>query len=99
MPGMMDNLSTINSLLSTLIALFVIGAVSTVSYFGYAKYNAGTQEAQTRARELAEAQSTLLKVKKDLAAAGAELVEKDAKIEQQVAEISTLNKEVDRLKT
>lgn len=99
MPGMMENLSTVNSFLRTLIALFAIGAVSVVSYFGYATYNAGSIEAKTRARELAEAQSSLLKVKKDLELADAELVRKDAKIQEQTAEISKLNIEVDRLET
>ena len=51
MPGMMENLSTINSFLRTLIALAAIGAVSVVSYFGYAKFNSSTIEAETRARE------------------------------------------------
>jgi hypothetical protein len=96
---MMENLSTVNSFLRTLIALFAIGAVSVVSYFGYATYNAGSIEAKTRARELAEAQSSLLKVKKDLELADAELVRKDAKIQEQTAEISKLNIEVDRLET
>ncbi len=99
MPGMMENLSTVNSFLRTLIAIVVVGAVSAVSYFGYAKYNSGTIEAQTRARELAEAQASLLKVKKDLAAAGIELVQKDAKIQEQVAKIAELDKEVQRLET
>ncbi|MCI0361419.1 MAG: hypothetical protein L0211_23295 [Planctomycetaceae bacterium] len=99
MPGMMDNLSTINSFLRTLIALAVIGAVSVVSYFGYAKFNASSIEAETRARELQEAQASLLEVKRDLQAAGVALQEKDAKIEAQVAEISQLNQQVQKLET
>jgi len=99
MPGMMENLSTVNSFLRTLIAIVVVGAVSAVSYFGYAKFNAGTIEAETRTRELKEAQARLTQVKKDLEAAGVELQQKDAKIQQQVAEISLLNKEVEKLET
>ncbi len=99
MPGMMENISTVNSFLRTLIAIFAIGAVSAVSYFGYAKFNAGTIEAETRARELKEAQASLLEMKKELAAAAALLAQKDVKIQEQVAEISTLNKEVQRLET
>ena len=99
MPGMMENLSTINSFLRTLLAIVVIGAVSTVSYFGYAKFNSSSIEAQTRARELKEAEARLTQVKRDLEAAGVELQQKDAKIQQQVAEISVLNKEVEKLET
>jgi hypothetical protein len=99
MPGMMENLSTINSFLRTLIAVVVIGAVSAVSYFGYAKFNSSTIEAETRARELKEAEARLTQVKRDLEAAGVELQQKDAKIQLQVAEISVLNKEVEKLET
>src|SRR5262245_18944919 len=99
MPGMMENLSTINSFLRTLIALAAIGAVSVVSYFGYAKFNSSTIEAETRARELKEAQARLTEAKRDLEAASIALLQKDAKIEQQVAEISQLNQQVQKLET
>jgi len=99
MPGMMENLSTINSFLRTLIALAAIGAISAVSYFGYAKFNSNAIEAETRARELKEAQDRLTEIKRDLQAAGIALQQKDAKIEEQVAEISQLNQEVQKLET
>jgi len=99
MPGMMENLSAINSFLRTLIAIVVIGAVSAVSYFGYAKFNSSSIEAETRARELKEAEARLTQVKRDLVAAGVELQQKDAKIQAQVAEISQLNQQVVKLET
>lgn len=40
MPGMMENLSTVNSFLRTLIALVVLGAIGTAGYFGYDAYTA-----------------------------------------------------------
>jgi hypothetical protein len=99
MAGMMENLSTLNSFLRTLIALVVIGAVSALGYFGYNKYNANGIEAESRARQLKEAEARLTQVKQDLEAASFEIQQKEAKIQEQVAAISKLNKEVEKLET
>src|SRR4030095_2386304 len=99
MPGMMENLSTFNSFLRTLIALAAIGAISAVSYFGYAKFNSSAIEAETLAHPLREAQDRLTEIKRALQAAGIALQQKDAKIEEQVAEISQLNQQVQKLET
>ena len=40
MPGVMDNLSKINSFIRTLLASIVVGVIGVGSYFGYQTYNA-----------------------------------------------------------
>ena len=99
MAGMMDGLSTVNSLLRTLLAIVVVGAIGVAGWFGYTTYNAGDIEARAKARELAEANDKLLKAQGDLKAAAAELEQKNARIQEQDAAIAELNQEVERLET
>lgn len=99
MPGMMENLSTVNSFLRTLIAMVVIGALSVVSWFGYTKFNAADITAREKAKELAEANDKLLRVQKDLDAAAADIAQKTVRIEEQATEIKSLGEKVDRLQT
>jgi hypothetical protein len=96
---MMENLSTVNSFLRTLIALAVIGGLSTAGYYGYATYNAKEIEAQAKAKELAEAQGKLNKAAQDLAAAAAEIEQKNVRIQEQSAEITQLGRELEKVET
>ena len=56
MPGVMQNLSAINSFLRTLLAIVVVGGAGTAGWYGYTTFNAKEIETrkQTRAREEAE---------------------------------------------
>ncbi|MEX2173975.1 MAG: hypothetical protein WD872_06400 [Pirellulaceae bacterium] len=99
MPGMMDNLSTLNSFLRTMLALVVIGGVSLAGYYGYSTYNARDIDAKAKAKQLADAQVKLDQVQQDLDSAAAEIVQKAARIEEQDTQISALNEEVDKLET
>lgn len=98
MPGMMENISTVNSFLRTLIAMVVIGVLSVVSWFGYTKFNAADIAAREKAKELAEANDKLLRVQHDLDAASADIAQKTAHIAEQATEIKSLNQQVDKLK-
>lgn len=99
MPGVMENLSTVNSFLRTVIAIVVIGGLGVGGWYGYTTYNAKEFEARDKARLLAETNEKLVSVQRSLDAASAEIVEKNARIEQQTTEIADLNKQVDKLKT
>jgi hypothetical protein len=99
MPGMMDNLSTVNSFLRTMIALVVIGGLGVGGWYGYTTYNAKEFEARDKAKQLAEANDKLLQVKHELDAASADIQQKAARIQEQETEIKTLNEEVDKLET
>jgi outer membrane murein-binding lipoprotein Lpp len=97
MPGMMENVSTVNSFLRTLIAMVVLGGAGVAGWFGYNTYNAKEIEARAQAKELADATEKLTKAQNDLAAASAEIEQKNATIEEQEAAIQQLNVEVDKL--
>jgi outer membrane murein-binding lipoprotein Lpp len=99
MPGLMENVSTVNSFLRTLLAMVVIGALGFGGWFGYTTFNAKEIEARTKAKELAEANDKLLRVQHDLDAAAADIAVKSARIEEQATEIKTLNEQVDKLET
>jgi hypothetical protein len=95
----MENLSTVNSFLRTLIALVVIGGAGAAGWYGYTTYNAKEFEARAKAKELAEANDKLFRVQQDLDAAAAEIVQKSARIQEQDFEIKDLNQQVDKLET
>jgi multidrug efflux pump subunit AcrA (membrane-fusion protein) len=97
MPGMMQGISTINSLLRTLLAIVVVGGAGTAGWYGYTTYNAKDIEArkQIRAREdaeqaLAQAKSRLTQAEADVASREAELVVKNAEIDKLNANIKKL---------
>jgi DNA-binding transcriptional MerR regulator len=97
MPGMMDNVSTVNSVLRTLIALVVLGAVAAAGYLGYTTYHAADIEAKQRFKELEETQVALRGVRDELESARANLAAQAEQIRQKDAEISELNEQVKRL--
>jgi hypothetical protein len=99
MPGMMENLSTLNSFLRTLIALVVVGGVGTAGWYGYSTYSAKEIEARQKAKELADANDKLTKARQDRDAAQAEAARKAEEIRQKDAEIAVLNENVDKLET
>lgn len=99
MPGVMDNLATINSFLRTLMGLVLLGAVSVAGYFGYTSFNARDLEAKRHAQALANAEQTLADTKQRLTKAEADVASKVAELETKNAEIVKLNADVDRLET
>jgi hypothetical protein len=99
MAGMMENLSTLNSFLRTLIALVVIGGLGTAGWYGYTTYNANEIEARKRANELTAANQKLTKVQQELEAAHADVIRKSETIRQKDVEITELNEDIDKLET
>jgi hypothetical protein len=99
MARMMENVSTINSFLRTVIAIVVLGGAGTAGWLGYTTYNAKEIEAQKKAKELAAANDRLVKIEGDLAAAQTDIREKAIQIEEQSIAIEQLNTEVKRLET
>ena len=84
MPGFMENVSTVNSLIRTMMALVVVGGAGFGGLFAYRALNEG-DETETR---LKEAEKNLEDVK-------AELATKSEKILQQEGEIVELNETID----
>ena len=92
MPGFMENISTLNSFVRTLLAVIVLGGVGGGGWYAYYKYNAKEFEAQEKATKLAEATKKLEDAEADIAAKAKLIQEKDTKI-------STLNKDIEKLRT
>src|SRR2546429_615219 len=92
MPGFMENLSTFNSFIRTLIAVLVLGGVGGGSWYAYYKYNAKDFEAQTKARELADANKKLQDAQADVEAKAKIIQQKDTKIAE-------LNRDIEKLHT
>jgi len=99
MPGMMENLSTINSFLRTLIGIIVLGGVGAAGYFGYTSYNAQEFAAKKQALALAEAEQTLADTKSRLTKAEAEVASKIAELETKNVQIAQLNENIEKLET
>jgi len=92
MPGFMENISTLNSFVRTVLAVVVLGGVGGGGWYAYYKYNAKEFEAQEKATKLAEATKKLEDAEADIAAKAKLIQEKDTKI-------STLNKDIEKLRT
>ncbi|WP_425614319.1 hypothetical protein NA78x_004186 [Anatilimnocola sp. NA78] len=99
MPSTMENLSTINSFIRTVLATVLLGAVGVASWFGYTVFNQNEIAARKSAEELRAANEQLEVTKRNLDAAAAEIVVKDGTIKEQVVKIDALNKDVERLET
>lgn len=99
MASTMESISTINSFLRTILAMFVIGAISVGSWFGYQTYNKHDIAARKSVEELATATKELEASKKSLEAKTAELALKTQQIQEQEIQIATLKQDVDRLAT
>ena len=98
MPGFMENVSTVNSLVRTILALVVVGAAGLGGLFAYRTYNEG-DKAQSR---LEEAEKQLDDVKAKLQTKSEqlndklqELTQKNKKIQQQEGQIVELNETID----
>ncbi len=92
MPGFMENVSTLNSFVRTVLAVVVLGGVGGGSWYAYYKYNAKEFEAQDKAAKLAEANQKLEDAQADIASKVKLIQEKDTRI-------STLNKDIEKLRT
>lgn len=99
MASTMEGISTINSFLRTILAMFVVGAISVGSWFGYQTYNKHDIAARKSAEELATATKELEASKKNLEAKTAELAVKTQQIQEQEIQIASLKQDVDRLAT
>jgi hypothetical protein len=99
MPGMMEGVRAINSFLRTLLAVVVVGAAGTASWYGYTSYNAKDLEAQKRVKDLDEAKKTLSETQDRLVKAEGEVAARVAELVQKNAEIAKLNEHVEKLQT
>lgn len=92
MPGFIENLSTLNSFVRTVLAVIVLGGVGSGGWYAYYKYNAKEFEAQDKAQKLADAT-------KKLEDAHAKLAAKEKIIQQRDVKITELNKDIEKLHT
>jgi hypothetical protein len=95
MASTMESISTINSFLRTLLALFVLGGLSVAGWYGYSAYN----EKERAGEKLVEANNRLDEAKKSLEAATEDLLKKNEEIAKQQMQIDKLNVAVDKLET
>lgn len=88
MPGMMENLSTVNSFLRTVIAIVVLGALSTAAYFGYDAYTAKERAAEE-----------LVAARDQLKLAEAEVARRDEQIDKLNQDVADLKVTIEKLET
>lgn len=88
MPGMMENLSTVNSFLRTLIALVVLGAVGTAGYVGYDAYTAKERAAEA-----------LVAARDQLKLAESEVARRDEQILKLNQDVADLKVTIEKLET
>ena len=89
MPGIIESLSTLNSIVRTALALVAVGILGTAGYYGYRIFNANDlalkekdeQLANVRG-ELAEAELTVKRQDEQISVMAVEIKEKDATIEK-----------------
>jgi hypothetical protein len=99
MPSTMENISTINSFMRTLLAVVVLGAASVAGWFGYSTYYKNEIAAEKSAEELAATAKELEASKKDLEAKTVEIAQKTLLLQEQEVQIANLSKDVERLET
>ena len=92
MPGFMENVSTLNSFVRTVLAVLVLGGLGGGGWYAYYKYNAKEFEAQDKAQKLADATKKLQDAQADLEAKAKIIQQKDVKITE-------LNKDIEKLHT
>lgn len=97
MPTMMENVSTLNSFLRTLLMMVVLGALTVGGWFGYNTYNAADLERRKQAQALADAETQLKTLGQDLASARQEIAVKAEELIQKEARISELGEDIERL--
>ena len=99
MPSTMENISTINSFMRTILAMILLGAVGVGSYFGYRTYNKNEIAARQSALKLEEAEQLLEKSQQEVAVKAAEIAEKTKQLQEQEVQIASLAKDVEKLQT
>jgi hypothetical protein len=99
MPSTMENISTINSFIRTVLATIVIGVAGVAGWFGYSTYNKNEIAARKSATELAKANEQLELTKKDVEAKAAEIAQKTQLLQEKEVQIAALSKDVERLET
>lgn len=99
MPSTMENISTINSFIRTVLATIVIGVAGVAGWFGYSTYNKNEIAARKSADQLAKANEQLELTKKDVEAKTAEIAQKTQLLQEQEVQIAALSKDVERLET
>lgn len=89
MPGVIESLSTINSLIRTLLAIIAVAAIAYGAWFGYRTYNKSDLALKAKQQELTEArakidsqQEMLQQKDEQIDSLHEDLKEKDKKIEQ-----------------
>lgn len=87
MPGVIDSLSTINSLIRTALAVAAVGLVAVAGWYGYRSYNSHDMALQEKAEELAAVRSKL-----DIQTH--QLRENQMLLRKREGEIQTLNKDL-----
>lgn len=95
----MENISTVNSFLRTILATIVLAAVGIGGYFGYNTYNKNEIAARKSAAELDKANQALELTRQEVAAKAAEIAEKTKQLQEKEVQIVALTKDVERLET
>ena len=91
MPGMMDNISTLNSVVRTFLAVVLVGGAGVAGLFAWRTYNDGDRAVE----KYREAQTQLADATKKLSAAEAELTTSRVKLKEQDEEITKLNHDIE----
>lgn len=99
MPGVMDSVSTVNSLIRTLLAVVAAGAIGVVSWFGYSTYTSGDQALKDKERQLTAARNQIELKEQLLEEKQAELVKKDEEISDLNVEIKEQEVQIQKLDT
>jgi hypothetical protein len=99
MPSTMENISTINSFIRTVLATIVLGVAGVAGWFGYSTYNKNEIAARKSADQLAKANEQLELTKKDVEAKAAEIAQKTQLLQEKEVQIAALSKDVERLET
>jgi len=87
MPGVMDSVSTVNSLIRTLLGVVIVAMVGLAGWYGYSVYNAHDRELKERDEELAE-------VRNRLDTQSRQLQEKQLVLDQQVEMLAERDRQI-----
>jgi uncharacterized coiled-coil protein SlyX len=94
MPGMMDNVKTLNSVLRTLIALVVVGIAVVASWLGISTYYAADWDRQAKQQQLTKVQNELKLKEQTIADQIAAIEAKDTLLAEQDVAIRDLNTQI-----
>lgn len=104
-PGLIDSLATLNSVVRTFLALLVVGAVAVFGYFGYREYNKSDLELQSaqalldqRNKELAERDDLIRQNSEKIDALNDQVATQQEQITQQLRQIEQLDTSLRLLK-